>query len=758
MKGPNDNDPLHVRARSAVPGRTGETKAETRARQFLAERGYGRAIPGFGQSGFGGGPAHAMYHPGTAGVSHHDRAAARQAAREIAVRYMDAAAQFQAPAPVAAYRTWGPPTPAWTSIGPTLIPDGQTYSADRADVSGRVTAIAVDPRDGNHILVGAAAGGIWETRDGGANWAPRTDFMATLTTGAIIFDPMFPTIAYAGTGEGWWMYAPFGTGILQSGDGGTTWRELWKEPFVGDGFFDLVIDPTNPRNLLAATTEGLYQATNNASWWQLRLNGPAWSVSMQVAGGPGVESLAACQSGLYGSTDGGANWFALALPNAPGQWASLAVEHARSNPRVAYAFGLGVGMAAPSLYRRDPFGGWSQIHIPASFDSKQAGYNWCMAVPWDRDDQVYVGAIDLWRGEAPWGDWNWTNLSSKTAGDSIHPDQQVVALHPTDPNVVFAGNDGGIYRSPDRGITWQSLNRGLAITEMEYIAHDPGNTRWLMGGTQDNGTVRFQGNAHWEQIADGDGGDCAVNQSNPNIVFHTYYNLSLERSFDRGQNWQGVVLDPHGQLGQSLFYPPVECCNDTIVIAGNIVYVSRDSGSTWTQVALPAEASLASALFLPSPDEILVGTSTGRIYRLTWTAQGWNWTWTLAGLTSPRLNAFISDIFVYQFQHNYIWATSTMVGGGRVFLTLDGGFSWMDRSSGLPDLPVNCVEVDPNNVNRIWLGTDQGVFQSLDGGASWSRFGTGLPNVIVGDLLLHQQGRLLRAATRSRGVWEIHVG
>src|SRR5215207_3375185 len=60
-----------------------------------------------------------------------------------------------------------PPSPAvtWQPLGPEGIPDGQTYGSGpggSATMAGRVTAIAVDPRDSDHLLVGSAAGGVWE--------------------------------------------------------------------------------------------------------------------------------------------------------------------------------------------------------------------------------------------------------------------------------------------------------------------------------------------------------------------------------------------------------------------------------------------------------------------------------------------------------------------------------------------------------------------------------------------------------------------
>ena len=103
----------------------------------------------------------------------------------------------------------------WREIGPRRIPDGQTYGTNRVDVAGRVAAIAIDPGDPAHILVGAAGGGIWETRDTGTTWEPRTDQMPSLAIGAIAFDSKIPSRVYAGSGEGNF-YFNLGAGIYKS--------------------------------------------------------------------------------------------------------------------------------------------------------------------------------------------------------------------------------------------------------------------------------------------------------------------------------------------------------------------------------------------------------------------------------------------------------------------------------------------------------------------------------------------------------------
>jgi hypothetical protein len=75
----------------------------------------------------------------------------------------------------------------------------------------------------------------------------------------------------------------------------------------------------------------------------------------------------------------------------------------------------------------------------------------------------------------------------------------------------------------------------------------------------------------------------------------------------------------------------------------------------------------------------------------------------------------------------------------------------------LPNLPINAIQVDPANGNRAWVAASVGVYLTTDGGTTWSSFAASLPNAWVGDLLFHPHARVLRAATRNRGVWEIPV-
>jgi photosystem II stability/assembly factor-like uncharacterized protein len=670
----------------------------------------------------------------------------------------------------------GPPTanrPQWRSIGPWTVPNGQTYGASRVNVSGRVSSIAIDPQDPAHVLVGAANGGVWESRDRGGSWQPRTDFEATLAVGAIAFDPRNPLIVYCCTGEGnGWSY--LGAGILRSSDGGTSWDTLCTAPFVGHGFYDFHIDPADSRHLLGATTNGLYVSTDGGVNWARRRATRTWSLALTPAGAAPAEVLAACNDGLWRSTDGGTTWTAVVLPGAPATFKRLAVVIAPSNPTVAYVWGAGppevfdprVRRNAPTAYLwRRAGGSWTMIAkgvaatgTPPNVLTHQAWYDWFLAVAPDRDTQVYCGAIEVHRGDLSDGTWTWRTITNKgPSGDSIHPDQHAMAFEPGHPDTIYVGNDGGLYRSPDRGIKWEHCNNGLVISEFEYLAQHPGSSRWLIGGTQDNGTARWTGSDIWDHVADGDGGDCGVNRTSPPTVFHTYYNMSPERSTRSGDGGTWEPITPPVPPGEgSLFYPPFESTattGDTIAIGGDALYISRNNGGAWTRVPFPS-AGRSSALYIPNADTVYVATIDGRIFRTRWAGGNWS---ALSALATPRAGAYVSDLFVDTADPNRLWATHRTTGGGRVFRSDDGGSTWSDRTAGLPGLPINAIEVDPANRNRLWVAADLGVYETLDGGASWTDFANGLPNAYVGDLVFQPYARVLRAGTRNRGVWEIPV-
>lgn len=672
---------------------------------------------------------------------------------------------------------------AWRSLGPFSTPHGQTYGSgpkSRPSVSGRIGALAVDPTNDQHILIGAAGGGVWESNDAGKTWAPRTDNQPSLAMGAVAFNPRNPSVVYAGTGEGdsTGVGRPciLGAGLLRSIDGGITWAVHTSTLFEQTGFYDIAIDPLNENHLLAATTAGLFESTNGGTSWTQRRAQGAWSLAIHppVPGDPHStqEIFAACPDGIFRSTNGGSTWTKVSLPGAPSSFDRAEVCYAPSDGNVVYVFAAGdpqipdptnpdSEMPTPYLWRRGVAGGVFSRFTPANdLQTGQAWYDWFAAVAPNNPDVLYVGGINAHKGvRSATGTWSWTNISAKTSGDSIHPDQHAIAFSPTDPNVVYIGNDGGIFRSPDGGVTWDSLNKGLCIAEVEFLAQHPQFEAWLLAGLQDNGSMRYQGQDVWFHVSDGDGGDCGINQASPYTCFHSFYDMWIERS-TKGGGWNTwTELNIPLQTGDSyleggaLFYPPVEVNGGLVVRAGRAVFLSRNSGNSWARLALPTNNELASGLAISGPNRAYVGTHRGNVLRMDFTLGQWQ----SPVLLAQPVRGFISDMLVDPSNADRLYVTYQASAGGHVFRSDDGGSHWNNISAGLPNIGINAIEIDPGNTNNLFVAADLGVYRSNNTGASWTAFNNGLPNALVKDLVFHQPSRLLRAGTQARGVWEIAV-
>ena len=206
--------------------------------------------------------------------------------------------------------------PSWTPLGPSTIPGGQTDTSlgpapnpfVGGAVSGRVSAIAVDPTDPNTVYCGGAQGGVWKTTNALSatpTWTPLTDSQSSLAIGDIQIDPVDHNIIYVGTGEANGSCdSYYGQGILRSTDGGATWTLL-----TGGGFFTseaisrIVIDPdtagsATSTTLWASTVLGFFASGTedcnippgayNGALFRSTDSGATWQVQDVPTGGAGT--------------------------------------------------------------------------------------------------------------------------------------------------------------------------------------------------------------------------------------------------------------------------------------------------------------------------------------------------------------------------------------------------------------------------------------------------------------------------------------
>ena len=315
-------------------------------------------------------------------------------------------------------------------------------------------------------------------------------------------------------------------------------------------------------------------------------------------------------------------------------------------------------------------------------------------------------------------------------------------------------------------VTWTSLNNGYEVTQFYHGTVYPDGSRFF-GGTQDNGTLRgsLTDALDWHSIRGGDGGYVAVNTTDTNILYAENTGKTLQRSLNGGDTWafiHGGVTEVPGNF-QFIHPFAMDPTNpNRLWYGGALAWRSNNQGTNWTPVSQFLAARIASWAISPSdPNRVYLGvqnlgtTTSGRIFTtnvatITQVPVGWP-------SAQPR-QGYVSSLAVDPTNPLIAYATystfNTASQVGHVFKTVNGGANWTRIDLTLPDMPVHSIVVDPVNPSTtLYIGTDLGVFVTTDGGASWLRENTGFANVIVEHLQINN-GRLF-AFTHGRSVFSV---
>jgi photosystem II stability/assembly factor-like uncharacterized protein len=429
------------------------------------------------------------------------------------------------------------PTPGisnWVQMGPVAAPNGQALFGTGILVTGRITSIVIGPTDARIIYIGAALGGVWKTIDGGSTWNPTSDNEQSLAIGALAIDPSNHSVVYAGTGEANSSDSYYGAGILKTTNGGSTWTLVnhWEDPtvptsgtFTGSNFARIAINPVTSTTIFAASASGIFRSTDGGSTWIKMSNGTPSAPATDVIINPSNTDIvyaAFNSNGIYQTTNANAttpvwNKLTSGLPTTGASRISLSISP--SSPQVVYALMSQNGDFINWFYNTTDDGNtWNSIALPNGNIGGHGDYNLNIAVDPNTPDIVYLGATSLWKAscDATTGTWNFTDI-----GGNIHPDNHAFTFDPKNSSVIYVGNDGGVYKSTDGGTTWiDSINKGLCITQFEFLDQHPTSDAFVMAGTQDNGTQQFRNSPVFYHAAYGDGGYVAIDQTQPNNMIH----------------------------------------------------------------------------------------------------------------------------------------------------------------------------------------------------------------------------------------------
>ncbi len=698
-------------------------------------------------------------------------------------------------------------------------------SVGPAFMSGRISDIAVDPNDTSTWYVGVGSGGIFKTVNAGTTYEPIFENEDAYSIGSITIDPNDSSVIWVGTGENHsGRHVGYGAGLYRSLDGGQNWEKTGLEASERIGM--IRIDPRDSNTIFVAAQgplwsgggeRGLYKSTDGGesfrkvlgeglgntdiddqytgvsevhmdprnpdvmyavSWQRFR------NVAVLLNGGPGT--------GIHKSTDGGETWRELTEGLPEGNKGKIGLAISPQNPDVIYAT-IEVANRKGGFFRSEDGGDtWEKRNEYLSSGTGPHYYQEIFASP-HAFDRVYQMDVHM----------HVTNDGGETferlQHDSKHVDHHAMAFHPTDPDYLLVGNDGGVYESFDLGETWR-YSANLPITQFYKVAVDYDEPFYnIYGGTQDNNsqggpsrTLNNNGirNSDWFVTLFGDGHQSAVDPNNPDIVYAQWQQGNLTR-YDR-KTGESVYIKPQAGAGEApdrynwdspILISPHD--SKTLFFGTQRVWKSDNYGDSWTAIsgdltrnedrvrqpvmgrtwsydsawdmlAMSQFNTITSLSQSPlDADLVYVGTDDGLIQVTEDGGASWR---SIDSLPRVPDRFFVNDIKADLFDADTVYVVVDDHKSGDfspyVLKSTNRGRSWQSIAGNLPDRHILWrVVQDHEKAGLMFLGTEFGVFFTVNGGDKWTKLKGGTPNIPFRDLVIQTRENDLVGATFGRSFY-----
>ena len=698
----------------------------------------------------------------------------------------------------------------WSNIGLTGDDTSNTPSA------GITTAIVFDPQHPN-VMYAGGSGGVWKSNDTGASWTNLTDnYLPNLSVAAVAVDPVNTNTLYVGTGYCYFSIPNYGgSGLYQSTDGGSSFQRLNVSSSAED-FVKVVVDPSNHNNVLASAfsqqtySQGtVYRSTNGGSTWSsvFTSTGVIWDM-IAIPGDPGVFYLiagnAGSKSGVYKSTNNGASWTAITTPTnflAATNIGRAALASPTKAPHKIIAL-----ITDPQTYGQnylyestDTGVDWTEDNtIPSGLFAipnttlfhPQGWYDLYLAVSPNSvtSDTIYTGGVLAYvkTGDS-WNIFSDYNADHQNGIDGYpHSDHHSFAFNPNNSNIVYDGDDGGLWvnyaagsNDPSVGGGWQLHCSQMITSRFYHLSLYKNNPSVTWAGAQDQGLWMLtnganpikEANVPGAQYGLGDAMRAIVSPQNQTHVFGEGPDGEILVTNSLAvPNWGPTADSADGVTDAVAWDAPFAIspvANGTIS-AASILYVGRqhlwqstDGGGNWKRL---------SPSFSQTSDEVYYISAIG--------LPAWNASmiYVAGGGSSFQLSTNFGTSFVSRTNPGTVtaivtsWKDTKFVlvslegSKNKVMMSEDSGHSWTDASgvsgANIPgaDTNTSCnvmsIAIDSTSPLTTWYAaTDFGIYQTMDAGQHWSFMGPGL--FPCRDVQIATNGTTMRVATFGRGIWEV---
>ena len=684
-----------------------------------------------------------------------------------------------------------------------------------AGMSGRVTSIDVVLSDSKVIYAGTASGGLWRSTSGGTTWEPIFDDQNAASIGVVQVQQSNPSVIWVGTGEGNPRNSHnMGRGVFKSIDGGKTWKNMGLT--TTRTIHRLIIDPTNPDVVYVGVHGDAWSDTEDRGVFKTTDGGKTWKKILFANNRTGVADMIMDPSnpnklivamweyrrwpwffksggegsGLHVTFDGGENWKKISSEDGipEGELGRIGLAQATNKPNVVYAL---IESKKNALFRSEDGGlKWKKVNENNDIGDRPFYYADIYVDP-SNEQRVYT----LYSRVAMSEDGG-KSFRVILPYSGVHPDHHAWWIHPTNPNFMIDGNDGGLNITYDGGVSWR-FAENIPLAQFYHINADNEYPYNVYGGMQDNGSWRGPAyvwqesgirNGVWQELYFGDGFDVV-----PDPVDSRYgYAMSQGGNVGRYDHKTGFsqFIQPVHPDGIELRYNwnaaialnPFN--NSSLYFGSQFVHKSNDQGKSWKIISpdlttndpkkqtykesgglsydvTGAENHTSILAIEPSileEDVIWVGTDDGNV-QLTRDG-GKTWTNLTSKIKGAPAGGWVAQIKASHFTKGeaYVVMNNYRQGDWSAYLfrTRDYGKKW-ERV--VDDKKIDgwlwSFIQDIEEPKLLFAGSEFGLYVSIDEGKTWTKWTKGFPTVATSDLAIQAREHDLVIGTYGRAAWII---